>query len=269
MLISPSILATNGVKVTRITQQVGEFMITFPGGYHAGFNHGLNCAEATNFATSRWIEIGKHAQRCTCESGTVNIDVDTVFGNLDEEGTPQEPIDFDTYLGDFQIDFVKASPGTPTIIVKEPVQPKKRKSRAKTPQEPLAQDSSQVQKLPTLKISLAALRQHAAQPLVQTSVVSVSSVPVVETIQVAQAEQETVATPENVFIEAAKTDAMDMQNDTPTKKTPDKKSKKKSQKKKATPDKIEKQTKQVEKKKHHPLFAKFYAGSFNQFAKFK
>lgn len=41
-------------------------MITFPYGYHAGFNHGFNCAESTNFATRRWVEYGKRASQCYC-----------------------------------------------------------------------------------------------------------------------------------------------------------------------------------------------------------
>ncbi|XP_035423618.1 lysine-specific demethylase 4B isoform X12 [Cygnus atratus] len=60
-LISPSILKKYGIPFDRITQEAGEFMITFPYGYHAGFNHGFNCAESTNFATLRWIDYGKMA----------------------------------------------------------------------------------------------------------------------------------------------------------------------------------------------------------------
>uniref|UniRef100_A0A8C1YJD5 [histone H3]-trimethyl-L-lysine(9) demethylase n=1 Tax=Cyprinus carpio TaxID=7962 RepID=A0A8C1YJD5_CYPCA len=60
-LISPSILKKYSIPFDRITQEEGEFMITFPYGYHAGFNHGFNCAESTNFATLRWIDYGKMA----------------------------------------------------------------------------------------------------------------------------------------------------------------------------------------------------------------
>ncbi|KAB1259336.1 Lysine-specific demethylase 4B, partial [Camelus dromedarius] len=60
-LISPIILKKYGIPFSRITQEAGEFMITFPYGYHAGFNHGFNCAESTNFATLRWIDYGKVA----------------------------------------------------------------------------------------------------------------------------------------------------------------------------------------------------------------
>ncbi|KAF7250223.1 Lysine-specific demethylase 4C [Varanus komodoensis] len=61
-LISPSILKKYGIPFDKITQEAGEFMITFPYGYHAGFNHGFNCAESTNFASIRWIDYGKVAK---------------------------------------------------------------------------------------------------------------------------------------------------------------------------------------------------------------
>ncbi|MGH0184232.1 UNVERIFIED_CONTAM: hypothetical protein FKN15_014130, partial [Acipenser sinensis] len=73
-LISPSILKKYGIPFDRITQEAGEFMITFPYGYHAGFNHGFNCAESTNFATLRWIDYGKMATQVSspfyCAKGT-------------------------------------------------------------------------------------------------------------------------------------------------------------------------------------------------------
>uniref|UniRef100_A0A8D0UZU0 Lysine-specific demethylase 4A n=1 Tax=Sus scrofa TaxID=9823 RepID=A0A8D0UZU0_PIG len=60
-LISPLMLKKYGIPFDKVTQEAGEFMITFPYGYHAGFNHGFNCAESTNFATRRWIEyLAKH-----------------------------------------------------------------------------------------------------------------------------------------------------------------------------------------------------------------
>ncbi|XP_075167176.1 uncharacterized protein LOC142239280 isoform X2 [Haematobia irritans] len=76
-LISPQILKQHDVPVNKITQEKGEIMITFPFGYHAGFNHGFNCAESTNFAMERWIEYGKRAVQCTCSNDMVKISMDT------------------------------------------------------------------------------------------------------------------------------------------------------------------------------------------------
>ncbi|XP_033929072.1 lysine-specific demethylase 4C isoform X2 [Melopsittacus undulatus] len=75
-LISPSILKEYGIPFDKVTQEAGEFMITFPYGYHAGFNHGFNCAESTNFATFRWIDYGKAAKLCTCRRDMVKISMD-------------------------------------------------------------------------------------------------------------------------------------------------------------------------------------------------
>lgn len=60
----------------QITQEEGEFMVTFPYGYHAGFNHGFNCAESTNFATLRWIDYGKMATQvgqCTLDQTVTSV----------------------------------------------------------------------------------------------------------------------------------------------------------------------------------------------------
>lgn len=84
-LISPSILKKYGIPFDRITQKEGEFMITFPYGYHAGFNHGFNCAESTNFATLRWVDYGKMATQCTCRKDMVKISMDVFVRCLQPE----------------------------------------------------------------------------------------------------------------------------------------------------------------------------------------
>ncbi|CAK7315154.1 Lysine-specific demethylase 4D [Vulpes lagopus] len=84
-LISPTVLRDNGIPVNRITQEAGEFMVTFPYGYHSGFNHGFNCAEAINFATPRWIDYGKVASQCSCGEARVTFSMDAFVRILQPE----------------------------------------------------------------------------------------------------------------------------------------------------------------------------------------
>lgn len=60
-------LANDNVKPNVLVQHQGEFVITYPRGYHAGFNMGFNCAESINFALDSWMELGRRAKVCECE----------------------------------------------------------------------------------------------------------------------------------------------------------------------------------------------------------
>lgn len=46
LLISPALLDQHKIPYVRAVQQPREFMINYPGAYHAGFNAGYNCAGA-------------------------------------------------------------------------------------------------------------------------------------------------------------------------------------------------------------------------------
>ncbi|KAJ8538734.1 hypothetical protein K7X08_030030 [Anisodus acutangulus] len=62
-LFPPNILSEHDVPVYKAVQKPGEFIVTFPRAYHAGFSHGFNCGEAVNFATGDWFPIGSIASR--------------------------------------------------------------------------------------------------------------------------------------------------------------------------------------------------------------
>ncbi|XP_028951612.1 lysine-specific demethylase JMJ13-like isoform X2 [Malus domestica] len=62
-LFPPNILLEHDVPVYKAVQKPGEFVITFPRAYHAGFSHGFNCGEAVNFAIGDWFPLGAIASR--------------------------------------------------------------------------------------------------------------------------------------------------------------------------------------------------------------
>ncbi|XP_052282476.1 lysine-specific demethylase 5A-like isoform X2 [Dreissena polymorpha] len=58
-IMNPNVLMKKGVQIVRTNQHAGEFIVTFPRAYHAGFNQGYNFAEAVNFCPADWLPIGR------------------------------------------------------------------------------------------------------------------------------------------------------------------------------------------------------------------
>lgn len=58
-ILPPNQLRKAGVDVYALDQRAGQFVITFPQAYHAGFNHGFNFNEAVNFAPADWEPFGE------------------------------------------------------------------------------------------------------------------------------------------------------------------------------------------------------------------
>jgi histone demethylase JARID1 len=60
-IMDPAFFLKNKCPIYKVFQQAGEFVITFPRAYHAGFNQGFNFAEAVNFCPADWIPLGRAA----------------------------------------------------------------------------------------------------------------------------------------------------------------------------------------------------------------
>lgn len=91
-LISPAhLLQNHNIHVNKVVHHPGEFVITFPYGYHSGYNLGFNCAEAVNFALDSWLEFGRVAKKCECDQAqdSVWIDVSEIERKLRGEKTPE------------------------------------------------------------------------------------------------------------------------------------------------------------------------------------
>lgn len=82
-MISPRVLVENNVSVCTTLQEAGQFMITFPKAYHAGFSHGVricsfgsrqfNCGESSNFALEDWLPYGRESVERYREKGRSSV----------------------------------------------------------------------------------------------------------------------------------------------------------------------------------------------------
>ena len=92
-LISPAHLKQHyNITVNKCLSYPGEFVVTYPYGYHSGYNLGFNCAEAVNFALDSWLPMGKIAKKCQCAQAqdSVWVDVYEIERKLRGEETEYE-----------------------------------------------------------------------------------------------------------------------------------------------------------------------------------
>jgi hypothetical protein len=127
-LISPSLLQSQfNIRVNRLVHHEGEFVITFPYGYHSGYNLGYNCAESVNFATDAWLEYGKVARKCNCEADSVWVDVQEIERKLRGEPTPEYYEETDDEEDDEDDDEPSNLPTPPGSVKGKPKRSHKRK----------------------------------------------------------------------------------------------------------------------------------------------
>ncbi|KAJ1301874.1 hypothetical protein OPQ81_000714 [Rhizoctonia solani] len=141
-LASPAILAEADCRPNTLVQHQGEFVITYPRGYHAGFNVGFNCAESVNFALESWIELGRRAQYCKCVGDSVRFDVDTILADYEARKNPPPLPPFDD------------DPSPPRKRKTHPTDdPLPKRIRIREPDRPFA-TAAQLEQLPTIKIRI-------------------------------------------------------------------------------------------------------------------
>ncbi|CAE6492394.1 unnamed protein product [Rhizoctonia solani] len=141
-LASPAILAEADCRPNTLVHHQGEFVITYPRGYHAGFNIGFNCAESVNFALESWIELGKRAQFCKCVGDSVRFDVEAILTDYEARMNPPPLPSFGDY------------PNLPPKRKSHPTNdPLPKRIRIREPGPPFA-TAAQLEQLPTIKIKI-------------------------------------------------------------------------------------------------------------------
>ncbi|XP_041862274.1 lysine-specific demethylase 4A-like isoform X2 [Melanotaenia boesemani] len=153
-LISPSILKKYGIPYKKVTQEAGQFIVTFPFAYHAGFNHGFNCSESTNFATQRWIDYGKQATLCSCRQDVVKIPMDVFVRKFQ----PDRYKLWKTGKDNTPIDHSKLTPEAAEFQKKDEIDPAKESSTEASFEEP----TTPVQEDKSPKHQTGTKREHEA-----------------------------------------------------------------------------------------------------------
>jgi hypothetical protein len=127
--MSPTQLANDKIPVNMLVHNQGEYVITYPRGYHAGFNMGFNCAESINFALESWLELGRRAKVCECVEHSVRINVDEMLAERELIEAIEEERKVGKSRKRRRPDLEGEDPDSPLPLVDEVTPPKSRKIR--------------------------------------------------------------------------------------------------------------------------------------------
>lgn len=169
-LISPALLKERfNITVNKLVHHEGEFVITYPYGYHSGYNLGYNCAESVNFALESWLEYGKIARKCECESDSVWVDVYDIERKLRGEPTPEyyfEETDDDDM--DAAEDSLSMAPAGVASKPKPPSRKRKRDSKGKEVDSPVRKKIRLKIRAPIQEACVLCPNNAAHEPLIPT-----------------------------------------------------------------------------------------------------
>ena len=164
-LASPSFLESKGIKVNKIVHHQGEFMITYPYGYHAGMNYGYNLAESVNFATDDWFEYGLKTTKCLCISDSVGIDVPKLIRRFKGEAEPEIESECDHVVESDETPITSEDEHVPTPVIKL-VTPSTADSKSKASNDALAVKTKRKRKASTSSSSSpVVLKRRSTQVL--------------------------------------------------------------------------------------------------------
>lgn len=122
----------------------GEFVITYPYGYHSGFNLGYNCAESVNFATEAWLNYGRIAKKCDCEADSVWVDVGEIERKLRGEPTPEYYEETDDEEDEEEDEVPHDLPSPPASVAGKPKVPTRKRKRDQTGKDAAAKKTKRI-----------------------------------------------------------------------------------------------------------------------------
>ncbi|RLV96286.1 Multicopy suppressor of chk1 protein 1 [Spathaspora sp. JA1] len=99
VMITPEILAENGIRFTTTIQEPGEFIIKFPKCYSSTISFGFNLSESVNFASKTWLNFSLEGEKWLAKQNLLpNFSIFKLLVNLAQMYDSGQNITFDSEI---------------------------------------------------------------------------------------------------------------------------------------------------------------------------